>query len=767
MLKKAWKIEIFGTVQGVGFRPFIYKVAKEHSLKGWVKNKGGYVEIAVYCDEKELKEFLGDVKNKKPGIAKIEKIKVTELGKKEKFEDFFILKSEDAKSEESSFIPPDICICDECLKEIFDEKNKRRYLYPFTVCTNCGPRFSIIVDLPYDRKNTSMQSFEMCDECLKEYKNVFDRRYHAEPTSCKKCGPKYEFLDGDMQKISDEWPKIVKIVAKKIEKGKIIAIKGIGGFHLCCDAKNEKTLAKIRELVKRPQKPFAIMIKDLKTAEKYCVIDEKAKKILDSISKPILVVEKRKDCSLPNIISPGLSTLGIMLPYAPIHHIIFHFLKKTDVVVMTSANISGFPMAKTKDELKMQGKIFDYVLDHNREIVNRIDDSVIKIVNGESTFVRRSRGYVPSPIYARICEKNMDILAMGGDMMNSFSVYKNGKIYQSQYIGDLDNPKNVEFLNEMINKFVRWLRVKPKIIVFDKNPAYISKSIALEIAESFNSKAIEVQHHFAHMHSLMCEFKKDELVAICVDGTGYGNDSKIWGGEILSSKNGREKREYHIEYFPMPGCEKAIYEPWRIVAGLLHQTKNQESLIEFLDEENLKQQANAIMEMLDNSLNTCLTSSLGRFLDACALALGICKKRTYEGELAIKLEGFAEKGEKRDLHLDKFIKIKGQNMEIKDLFLEIWEMRKLSVEEKRDVAYSLLMALGRAMGNLAIKVCKKRKINCVGLSGGVAYNGIFVKGVEEIMKENEMEFVVNKIVPRGDNGLCIGQLDYALEKITR
>ena len=759
MPKKAWKIEIFGTVQGVGFRPFIYRIAKNHSLKGWVKNKGGYVEIVVYCDEKELKRFLEDVKNKKPKIAEIEKINVVKLKENEKFEDFFIMESEDGKSEESSFIPPDLCICEECLKEVFDKKNERRYLYPFTVCTNCGPRFSIILDLPYDRKNTSMRSFKMCEECLKEYENVFDRRYHAEPTSCKNCGPKYELLDKNMKKLSDEWPKIVKIVAKSIEKGKIIAIKGIGGFHLCCDAKNEKSVAKLRELVKRPQKPFAVMVKDLKTAEKYCVIDEKAKKILDSISKPILVMEKRKDCSLPNIISPGLNTLGIMLPYTTIHHILFHFLEKTDVLVMTSANISGFPMAKNKEELKAQGKIFDYVLDHNREIVNRIDDSVAKIVNGEFAFLRRSRGYVPSPISARICEKNIDILAVGGDMMNSFCVYKNGKIYQSQYIGDLENLNNVEFLNEMISKFVRWLKIKPKIIVFDKNPAYISREVGFEIAKKFGCEALEVQHHFAHMHSLMCESNKDELVAICVDGTGYGNDSKVWGGEILSIKNGLEKREYHIEYFPLPGCEKAVYEIERIAFGIL-------SMIDegFANEVVDKEKAENLENMIKNSVNTCWTSSLGRFLDACSFILGICKKRSYEGEAAMKLEAFASKG-KKDLFFDDLIKIKNEEIDLKDLFLRIFESRKDREEEKRNVAYSLLMALGRGMAEASLRICKKRKIDCVGVCGGVAYNNIFVKGVEEIMKENEMEFVVNKIVPRGDNGLCIGQVDYALEKI--
>ncbi len=761
MEKKFWKIKVFGTVQGVGFRPFIYKLAKNLDINGWVKNKGSYVEMVIFCRKNKLQEFLERIQKEKPNVAKIDKINVEKKceGNLEEMKDFFIKDSEDSDINAASFIPPDLAICKECLKEVFDEENERRYLYPFTICTNCGPRFSILIKLPYDRKNTSMKYFKMCSECLKEYKNVLDRRYHAEPNSCKKCGPRYILLDKNMKIISEEWPKIVKIVSKKIKEGKIVAIKGIGGFHLCCDAKREESVKRLRILLKRPQKPFAVMLKDLETAKKYCLMGEKEERVLGSNARPILILEKKKNCLIPDIVSPKMNTLGIMLPYAPIHYILFEFLKKIDALIMTSANISGFPMAKSREELKSQGKIFDYVLDHNREVVNRIDDSVTKKVDKKIAMIRRSRGYVPSPIDTREFLENHTFLAMGGDMMNSFSIYKKGKIYQSQYIGDLENARNVEFLEKMLEKYLKMLKVSPDILIVDKNPAYISKEIGLKTAKKFGCRVFEVQHHFAHMHSLMCEAKKEEIVAVCVDGTGYGEDSRIWGGEIIYNKYCKEKREFHVKYFPMPGCEKAIYEIDRIAFGILS-TIDKELAKKVVD----KEKANVFEKMIENSINVCWTSSLGRFLDACSFILGVCKKRSYEGEAAMKLEAFASKG-KKDLFFDDFIKIKNNEIDLRDLFLRVFESKDDKEKEKMNVAYSLLMALGRKMGRASLQVCKQKNISCVGVCGGVAYNNFFVRGLRETVEKNDVEFVANEKIPRGDNGLCVGQIDYVLKKM--
>ncbi|CAB50145.1 carbamoyltransferase HypF [Pyrococcus abyssi] len=753
---KAYRIHVQGIVQAVGFRPFVYRIAHAHNLRGYVRNLGDAgVEIVVEGREEDIEGFLRDLYRKKPPIAKIEKVEREEIPI-QGFDRFYIEKSStEKKGEGDSIIPPDIAICEDCLRELFDPTNKR-YMYPFIVCTNCGPRFTIIEDLPYDRENTAMREFPMCDFCKSEYEDPLNRRYHAEPVACPVCGPSYRLYTSDGKEITGD---PLRKAAKLIDKGYIIAIKGIGGIHLACDATREDVVAELRKRLFRPQKPFAIMAKDLETVKGFAYISREEEEELTSYRRPIVALRKREPFPLPENLAPGLHTIGVMLPYAGTHYILFHW-SKTPVYVMTSANFPGMPMIKDNEEAFEKLKdVADYLLLHNRRIPNRADDSVVRFVDGRRAVIRRSRGFVPLWIEIPFEYKG---LAVGAELMNAFGVAKNGKVYPSQYIGNTSKIEVLEFMREAIKHFFKILRINAlDLVVADLHPNYNTTKLAMEIAEEFNAEFLQVQHHYAHVASVMAEHNLEEVVGIALDGVGYGTDGKTWGGEIIYLSYEDIERLAHLEYYPLPGGDLASYYPLRALIGILslnHEIEEVENTIRKFCPNAIKSlkygetELKVILRQLSSGINVAYASSTGRVLDAFSVLLNVSYRRHYEGEPAMKLESFASQG-KNDLKLT--IPVEGEEIRVSELFEEVLDL--MGKASPRDIAYSIHLALARVFAEVSVEKAKEFGAKTVVLGGGVGYNELIVKTVRKIVEGNGLKFLTTYEVPRGDNGINVGQ----------
>ncbi|WP_456321799.1 carbamoyltransferase HypF [Palaeococcus sp. (in: euryarchaeotes)] len=750
---KAYHIHVEGIVQGVGFRPFVYRIAYEHDLRGYVKNLGDAgVEIVVEGKDADIKAFLNDLKHKKPPLARVEKIKKKEvppIG----FDKFYIEKSSSGGKGGDSIIPPDVSICDDCVRELFDPSDKR-HMYPFIVCTNCGPRFTLIEDLPYDRENTTMRDFDMCDFCESEYKDPLNRRYHAEPVCCPVCGPRYMLFDNNENEISGD---PLKKAAELIDKGYIVAIKGIGGIHIACDAMNEEAIREIRKRSFRPQKPFALMAKDLETIESFAVVGEREREELLSYRKPILALQKKEPFPLPEVLAPGLHTIGVMLPYAGTHYILFHH-SKSPVYVMTSANYPGLPMVKdNEDAFKKLKDLADYFLLHNRKILNRADDSVVRFVDGRRAIIRRSRGFVPLPISIPF---EYSGVALGAELMNAFGVAKKGKVYPSQYIGNTSKIEIFEFMREAIKHFKKILRLrKLDLIVCDLHPLYNTTKLAMELANEEGVELLQVQHHYAHVASVMAENGLDEIIGIALDGVGYGTDGKTWGGEVIYMSYEDVERLSHIDYYPLPGGDLASYYPLRALIGILSRVYEIDEIEEIITKccpkaiESLKYgevEFNVALNQLARGINVSYASSTGRVLDAMSVLLNIAYRRHYEGEPAMKLESLAIKG-KNDLGFS--IESNGESINVESIFTHALE----SNASPADIAYSMHLAIGRAFGEVAVEKAKEFGIKNVGISGGVAYNELIVKTIRKMVEANGLKFYTTHEIPRGDNGINVGQ----------
>ena len=734
-------IEVRGLVQGVGFRPFIYKLAHNWDLTGWVKNTNENVLICLNADKEIIDKFVANIKINAPPAAEIFSIN-QKLIPEESFKDFSIIESSDA-SEEITDISPDIAVCDECLEDM--ESQSHRVNYPFLYCTNCGPRFTIIRDLPYDRENTTMAEFRMCSTCRKEYEDVLDRRFHAQPVACNTCGPEYELIRGDELIIGIK--EILYETAKLVDDGKIVAVKGQGGFHLACDALNEEAVHRLRVSKYREGKPFAVMFRDISSIEEYTIVSRTDLEQVSSWRRPIVIMEEKK--SLAPSVSDGLHTIGAMLPYMPFHYLLFKYLK-TPVIVLTSGNLSDEPIIIDNDTaISILGTISDGVLIYNRDIYNRTDDSVIMVVNDIPRILRRSRGYVPNPVRLKL--RTDGILAAGAELLNCFCLGKGNDAILSQHIGDLKNFETYSFYRESISHFKKVFRFNPEWIAHDLHPDYLSTKYAVETG----LKRITIQHHHAHIASAMAENGLDEMViGVSFDGTGYGDDGHIWGGEFLVCDLTGYKRYTHFKYLPMPGGDLVTREPWRMAVSYLYDVFGTEFLnldlpfLENIDPEKI----NIVLQMLDKKINTPLTSSCGRLFDAVSALTGICHHSRFHAEAPMKLEN--EITTNVDISYPFVI----------NEYVDFSETIRMIVD---DLKYSKPAGLIAAkFHNTIVSVTEKMvdKINLetglrkVVLSGGTFQNRYLLKNLEIKLRNAGYTVFTQNRIPANDGGIALGQL---------
>lgn len=715
-----YKIFVQGIVQGVGFRPYIYRKAKELNLVGSVRNIGNGVEIII--NDGDFIQKLTDL----PPLAKISQHTIKEITSRKHFSDFFILKSTLSKGETT--LPADIFLCPDCLKELRD-KSDRRHDYYFITCTNCGPRFTMIEDYPYDRPFTSMRQFRMCSECKKEYTDPFNRRYHAQTIACKNCGPKLRLLcdTKDISGTSDA--ETIEKAINLIKSGEIVSIKGVGGFHTSSLCNNESVL-KVRKLFYRPHKPYAILVKDIQMAETIAYVSKKEKELLESAQRPIVVLKKKNKDAMASI--SELDTIGVMMPYTALHYLMFDYIDEP--LVMTSSNIPGDPIETTE-------KIGTYFLTHERRIVNRCDDSVVKIIHDTTFFLRRSRGYTPIPLVLPIQCK--DTIAVGGELNNVICVAKNDKCYLSQYIGDTSKYDTYQFLKKTVEDFIHLTRLKPRIIACDFHPSYNSSLFAKELAKIYNAPLIKIQHHKAHVASVAAEHNITDYVGIAMDGLGYGEEGDLWGGEVFQVRNGNIfERVGHLEEQPQLGGDSAAVYPKKMLFGILSKILSENELLKLklFNEKESK----IYLKLLHNDLTLKHTTSSGRILDAVSAFLGFCDERTYDGRPAMILESMATTPLKFE---PIFLKESGKTIL---LTTPLFEYLLNSKHEKGELAATAQMYLARGLLMIAKKSLKNNDMPIV-FSGGVAYN----KMISEYMLQNGV--LVNKELPAGDGCICYGQ----------
>ncbi|MFZ0796949.1 MAG: carbamoyltransferase HypF, partial [Terriglobales bacterium] len=630
------QIEVSGIVQGVGFRPYVYRLATGRHLRGTIRNTSAGVTIEIQGPAETVQDFVEHLPAEAPPLARITGFTVNELpcvalqigGD----QDFCIVHSHEGE-EVRTLISPDVAICPDCLREVFDP-NDRRYRYPFINCTNCGPRFTIIRDIPYDRPSTSMAVFPMCPACLAEYENPLDRRFHAQPNACWECGPRVELWDKSGRKIECRDP-IVEAVSG-LHAGLVVAIKGLGGFHLAVDATNSAAVALLRQRKRRVEKPFAVMVPDLLAAREICRLDGAAATVMQSIQRPIVLLPKKKPSMIPDEVAPFNRYLGIFLPYTPLHYLLLTE-GRFKALVMTSGNLSEEPIAiDNREAINRLNGLADYFLVHNRDILLRCDDSVVRVAGGVTRQLRRSRGFVPVPVFLK--DDQPSVLAVGGELKNTICLTKGKHAFLSQHVGDLENVESYRFFHEAIEHLERILEIRPEIVAYDLHPDYFSTKWALQ---QHGVKLVGVQHHHAHIASCMAEnHLEGRVIGFALDGTGYGTDGNIWGGEALIAGYENFERAAHFEYVPLPGGSAAIREPWRMAVSYLAHYFGRDFLkldIPFVRQLN-RPKVELLLRVIEQGVNSPLTSSCGRLFDAVAALVGIRQQVNYEAQAAIELE---------------------------------------------------------------------------------------------------------------------------------
>lgn len=735
------KITVLGIVQGIGFRPTIYRMAVKHGVFGTVRNLGGQAEIIVQSMKENIDNFLNELRFNNNKDYEIVNIKIEDIDK-ERLEDFQIISSGDNR--EIAIIPPDLPTCPTCAEELYNKDN-RRYKNPFISCMVCGPRYTIIEKLPYDRENTTMVDFHMCPECLHEYTFPESRRFDAQTISCNHCGP---YLILNDLKEEDAFEEAVKI----IKNGGIIAVKGVGGYHFACSPFIEETVLNLRKLKGREEKPFAVMFESLDSIKEYCIVSEKEKEVLSSKARPIVLL-KVTDKNMAYSTGKGSLYCGAFLPYTPLQIML---LKRCGPLIMTSANISNRPIIKDDEEMiSLKSPYLNGVLYNTRRIVRSVDDSVVKVIdNGVGQMIRRSRGYVPYPIFLK-GYKDKQIFAAGGDLKAAFCLYKKGNAVVSQYFGDLEESTVLDRYKHSVEDLLSMLKMVPNMAVCDMHPNYFSS----RFANSLNIPVLQVQHHHAHIASVMAERDlREKVIGVAFDGTGYGTDGNIWGGEFLVCEGAGFERAAHLSYTPLLGGDSSMKDAKKTAACFL---------INGGLEEYIKDERSAVIKAaLKNNINTVLSSSMGRLFDAASSILGIGDENTYEGECAINLEKKAALAIKNntvpiELSFELIYKDDGTiNIDAAPL---LKEMCRLKCHENIE---ALSLGFHYAASDMVLKVCKiireKQNINTVALSGGVFQNTVLIERVINILREEKFKVYYNMEVPPNDGGISLGQTFVAL-----
>jgi hydrogenase maturation protein HypF len=747
------KLQVTGIVQGVGFRPFIYRTAVEKGLHGYVRNRGDAgVEIFLEGQERAIESFVVDLKEKKPPLAQIHSVKTSTLEGKNEFSSFTILKSSNDTELSGSVIPPDIAICDDCLRELRDPKDPR-FEYFFITCTNCGPRFTIIEKLPYDRENTTMRAFPMCGFCLNEYTDPRNRRFHAQTVACPDCGPKDHLADAEGEILEERDP--VREAGKLLSEGSVLAVKGYGGFHVASSTIKNEPLTRLRKVKHRSQKPFAVMARSLEAAETFADVDKSQVKLLTSSARPIVLLNKSRDYFLSDLVAPGLHNVGVMLPYTGLHYMLFD--KVGDCAfVMTSANPPNQPITKDNDEaLKTLRGVADYFLFHNRQIAQRCDDSVARVQGRDTAFIRRSRGYAPAPIMLKK-RATACVLSLGGELNNTCCILNGNKAFISQHVGDVENVETVTFLLNATKHLAHLTNSNIETVACDLHPKFITTKLAESMAHENGWQTVRVQHHHAHVAALMAEHNVSEIVGICCDGYGYGQDGEAWGGEILMCNDEASgfKRLAHLQKQPLIGGDLAAYYPLRMAAGILSGKVDLEPWL-LQNKQHFphgEQEVQIILYKLKKKADEAGTTSCGRVLDAVSAILGVCYERTYEGEPSMKLESAAMRG--RDVLKLKPL-IEKDTLNTTQLLFEIF--RNKNSYSKENLARSAHVYLAKGLAALAVEKASENGVKTVGLSGGVACNEIFALTMREAITASGLRFVVHQVVPPGDGGLSFGQ----------
>ncbi|MFQ5605020.1 MAG: carbamoyltransferase HypF [bacterium] len=744
------KLVINGIVQGVGFRPFVYRLAREYRLGGFVNNRSDGVLIEVEGSAQRLQDFRQRLRSEAPPMAKIVELCTAEidpLGENE-----FVIQASDGKTQPTTLISPDIGICEDCLRELFDPHD-RRYRYPFINCTNCGPRFTIVERIPYDRPFTSMKVFPMCPACSEEYHNPGNRRFHAQPNACPQCGPKLSLHDQDGREVAAD--DVIESAVNLLRAGKILAVRGVGGFHLAVDARNESAVQELRRRKGRAEKPFAMMAADLDSIGKYGQISELEAQALQQPTRPIVLLQAHAEHSLAPAVAPGNRYLGFMLPYTPLHYLLLR--EPFDALVMTSGNFSEEPIAIGNQEaLDRLAPLADYFLLHDREIRQRADDSIVRCVAGEMRAIRRARGYVPAPVFLAHPTRKR-ILACGGELKNTFALCRDEAVFLSQHIGDLDNPSALDFFEYSIEYLQQILQITPEVIAYDLHPEYLSTKWALKQTDC---PKIGVQHHHAHLVAVMAENGVETpTIGIILDGTGYGTDGTIWGGEVLIGDARRFERYAWLEPVALPGGAAAIRQPWRMALSYLFQAFGRELFqLELTFVQRVRrQQAEVIVQMIEKQVNAPLTSSCGRLFDAVSALLNIRHEINFEAQAAIELEMALDPG-CLDTYEDRLLARPSKGA------LPVDRLIKAVVADiQKGTAVGKISArFHRTLGEIFLKSAQLARteagINRVGLSGGVFQNPYLFEYLIQRLKAHDFEVLTHKQVPANDGGLALGQL---------
>ena len=752
------RIHVAGIVQGVGFRPYVHRLATERHLAGQIANTSTGVVIEVEGAAEVVDDFVSSLSAQAPPLALVTEIRVVEIDRTGA-SDFCILPS-DPSAAVRTLISPDIATCADCLGELFDPAD-RRFHYPFINCTNCGPRFSIVRGIPYDRPQTSMSVFPMCPSCLAEYEDPRNRRFHAQPNACWQCGPQLEFCDSRGGRLSVEDP-IAEAVAR-LRAGDIIAVKGLGGFHLAVDATNSSAVSRLRECKRRIEKPFAVMVSDLETISRYCMLDAEGRDLLCLRQRPIVLLPKKNPCLLADSVAPFNSDLGIFLPYTPIHHLLFRE-SGLQALVMTSGNLSEEPIAIGNSEAVARlGEIADWFLLHNREILLRCDDSVLRHTGGRTRQIRRSRGFVPVPVFLK--REFPPTLAVGGELKNTICLLRGHEAFLSQHIGDLENVEAYKFFQEAVDHFQKILKIRPGIVAYDLHPDYFATRWARKLP---GIQAVGVQHHHAHIVSCMAEnHLEGRVIGFALDGTGYGSDGRIWGGEVLLANYMDFERAAHLAYVPLPGGAAAIREPWRMAVSHLWASFGPDFLelpIPFF-QQIPQERVLTVLRMMERHVNSPLTSSCGRLFDAVAALINLRHEVNYEAQAAVELEMCRDEaaagqpyrfglGEEGDL----------LQIDSRPLFRAIVE-DMLRGATTGEISQRFHDGLVEALVSIARVLRKRTSLNTVCLSGGTFQNTCLANGLEHQLQSEGFEVYTHSQVPAGDGGISLGQAVVATHRV--